>query len=156
MNPASATPPFIMATDNGTHPPEKWADLIAKLVFPISPKIEEERKPLAEDAQAKIAEGLTPIIRRIIERERVLLEVSNSRFDQLFDGHEYLEMALKVIYDIADATLWSVYLRSHEDYLQWELARNFNHVQHVERLWHADTHISEAGGKYKARHTGEL
>ena len=155
MNPASATPPFVLATSHGTHPPEKWAGLIAMLVFPISPKIEEERKPVAEKTQKDIEAALVPIVDRIIKRERVCLEVSDKRFEQLFDGHDYIEMALKAIYDITDATLWSVYLRSHEDVVQWELARNFNHVQHVERLWHADTYNSEAGRKYKARHTGE-
>lgn len=51
----------ILVTDNGSHPPEKWAMLSAEIIFPTDGIEDESRVLLARSTQLAIANALLPI-----------------------------------------------------------------------------------------------
>jgi hypothetical protein len=148
---SSAKPPFVLLTDNGTHPADKWADMIAKLCFPISEDIAQNKWLLANAVQAQIAVSISGLVQKVLDIEhRKLLD--DDRLLSPYDVNPYVNDALTLIYTETDKSLWAEYMRSMEKPLRDELTRQFTSIQHVERLYYAEHNQDlETARAYRAR-----
>lgn len=136
---SGAVRPVVLATDNGTHSPEKWAHMVSQFVFPISVNIDPAKYQPARDAQLKIANTLEAYIDGVLCNEKVLLKVDPDRVCSLYDGHKYVDDAVELLYKITDQTEWAKYMRDNEELVRMEFVRHFNSMQQVERSYHLDT-----------------
>jgi hypothetical protein len=131
------TSAFVMTSDYGTHPSDKWADMISRFVFPLSPEMEQTRRLAAKSVQARLAEALDPLCHKVLAAERSQLWAdAQTRVNAAFDGEQFLDDAVGIVFAITDETDWGKYMQEHEDMVRAELLQAFNAMQDVERLHH--------------------
>lgn len=131
------TSAFVMTSDYGTHPSDKWADMISQQVFPLSPEMEQTRRLTAKSVQARLAEALDPLCHKVLKAERDHLSAdAHARVNAEFDGHTFLDEALDIVFAITDQTEWGKYIREHEDWVRVTLLQLMNAMQDVERQHH--------------------
>jgi len=144
----------VMITNDGPHPPEKWAMTTAELIFDIG-AMAGDRLIDAQKFQLSIAEILMPHHEAVQTTERGKLSQS---IDHLLSPHEVESHVDKIIRDIvalAKGTPWQAHF-ARPDVQEAARLMVANHVitsQQVERLWHADQNPdSEVSQAYRARH----
>lgn len=136
LSSSTAQTVFVLSTDHGTHPADKWAEMISQLVFPISNEIAEHKVAAATSAQLQIAQTLTDYVGNILIHEQLCLQCFPDEMS--VDGSYYVDDALELIYCITDKTEWAKYMHENEELVRIELTRQFKSMQNVERLYHAE------------------
>jgi hypothetical protein len=148
--------PNFLITNNGPHPPEKWAMITAETIFDLSAtSMMEETLLKAQKMRILIAECLLPHCMNVQSNEKNNL-LDNDYILSPHDVSNYVEKATSDIVSISKGTPWESHFSNPEvqTAVKTVLANHFSTVQHIERLWHADTNESVQAKTYKARFHG--
>jgi 23S rRNA U2552 (ribose-2'-O)-methylase RlmE/FtsJ len=132
----------IMITDNGSHPPEFWAQVTAEQIAPIAEDMTGARRFAALSLQAKIAEALIPHHEKVQADESTRLTADarhkdrEVHLDQIDSAH--LDEVISDIVEAATGTEWEDHFKDAavQKQIRFEIARHFASVQHVARSWH--------------------
>jgi hypothetical protein len=139
-----------MTTDHGTHPADKWADMISQMILPISDDIAHHRMLAAKKLQITVAEAIEQHVQEALDAElKHLTGDAAARFAADHDGHQFADPAHSVVMEIVGKSVFADQVRV--DPIRDELIRHFNAIQQVERLHFHDKNPSEAGAKYRAQ-----
>lgn len=149
---------FALVTDDGPHPPEKWARVTANLIMGNVGR--RSKSVTLHDAQAfeeKLLALLTNHHGRAQRHERAAIETEGTeRLAGSIDTSGHIPDAVDDIIALAKGTSLDEYFsRSEEvvvnddgttttvlstrDFLERLLHQHFHNVMHIERSWHADS-----------------
>lgn len=152
----------LLKTDNGPHPPDKWAIFTAEEIFDTSKLTNGGawgyRLIEAKRVQLAVASALESVHRRIAEAEKVALGADGgARIAQPHDGEAFVEEGLAAALTALKGTEWEAHFGAPDVQAgaRKVLAHHFVTNQHVERLWHLDRNPGTPGAAaYRARHQG--
>lgn len=148
----------ILITDNGPHPPDKWAVATAEHIFPISPMIAKDRLMDAKKIQLAIAEALVSHHGDNIAAEQSALAARGAdRFGEPFTPEDATQKALETVVSVMANSPWKDKTLDPE----WQgavrsiLASHFATAQQIERQWHAHRNPGERSDAFLAKiHSG--
>lgn len=127
----------ILKTDNGTHPPEKWALHTADAVFDISSIADSERVILARRAHADIAAALHAVYVRVQNEEKAALQSgTHSELHVQADADE----ALAGLLDAVKGTPWEEHYACEnvQQAAMVEIVHHLATIRHIEHRQHDD------------------
>lgn len=146
-----------LATDNGKHSAEKWANVTAEMIFDIDESVESDRLLDAKRVQLGIAMALVNVFRTHADKELAALALDENHCDQPHNvSVEELASILNLIASCGATSPWADKLASDE----WKqvatqvIGSNLATVQHIERLQHADDTDNQSAKRYKAKFHG--
>lgn len=149
----------VMATDGGSHPPEKYAMATAELLTPIDPAMPAERQIAATALRAKFATALIKHHRTVKSTEIDRLKtVGHDHLDAPLDADEHVANALP---DVVAASVGSPWETQHaqpevQDVLGREIGRMFRSAMDEERQWHCHRNrgVAKCDAYLDSRHAG--
>jgi hypothetical protein len=148
--------PNFLITNNGPHPPEKWAMTTSETIFDLSAtSMMGESLLKAQKMRILIAECLLPHHMNVQSNEKKNL-LDNDYIISPHDVSDYVEKATSDIVSISKGTPWESHFSDLkvQEAVKIVLANHFSTVQHIERLWYADTNASVQAKTYKAKFHG--
>lgn len=141
----------LMITDNGPHPPAKWALETAKMVFDLEPgeegpKLDAEQLIDAHELQAKIARALVPHHHGVQHRERGHLKgeagprLARPHLDNLAEARAEAAQAIADIQQAAQGTPWQAHFARPDVVaaISDVVSTHFLTAKDVEHRWHRD------------------
>jgi hypothetical protein len=142
----------IMITDNGPHPPEKWAMTTAETIFDTGSLVSVDRQLHAKKLQVAIAEALLPhhTNLQVFEKQKLKDDISHIHSAYSHD----LDTVMADIIAASKNTFWETHFAKEEVQAAVRdiLTNHFSTSQHIERLWHADIHPDcPVSQQYKAK-----
>lgn len=144
----------ILVTDNGPHPPEKWAMTTAEMLVDIDPtNMDGPRLMQAQKLQLAVAEALVPHHTMVQSDEKSNIAANADHISTPHDVEQYLDRAVDDIVAASRDTLWAAHFAEPDvqSAIKQTLRSHFATAQHIERLWHADRNPScEVAQQYKA------
>ena len=150
---------YVMKTDGGSHPPEKWAEVTASQIVQIAESAPEGRSAEARALRDKIVAVLTDHHGRAQDKEKAALaEHGHARLGHDLDPSEHIDDALPAVVAAANGTSFAEHFARPDvqDYLRRVLHKDFGTAMHIERSWHADRNpdAPEAAAFRGAHHPG--
>ncbi len=152
----------ILVTNNGPHPPEKWAEATASHIVDIADHVAGERRGAAIKLQAAIIDVLETHHATVQTGERAKIDEHGAdRLAHPLDPGEHLSLdgAVKEIVAAAKGTPWEADFAASAmtDHLRTLLGSHFCTSMHIERSWHADRNpdTEQARAFRAAYHPGE-
>ena len=144
----------ILVTDNGPHPPEKWAMSTAEMIVDIDPThMDGPRLMQAQKLQLAVAEVLVSHHAMVQSDEKSNIAANVEHIAGPHDVEQYLDKAVDDIARTARGTPWEAHYAEPEvqSAVKQTLRSHFGTAQHIERLWHADRNPScDVAQQYKA------
>lgn len=151
----------VLTTDDGPHPPEKWAcvsldQLMAVVsIAPSAPPDAFRSKRALEDTLLSTLVALHAGVQKL---ERELLAADNAHLHTPLDPATRVDEAVKLLVaDTVDSPLFSFHFSrvDVQEHMANVLTQHFLDVMHIERHWHAhrlkdsgDPHVAA----YRAKH----
>lgn len=134
--------PFVMKTDGGPHPPEKWALKIADDVFPISDGVPPGKEIAAKEFQITLAKALVSHVQAAMRHENSKIkETDGERLHHDYeDAGKHADEVIKSIVSMSKGTLFEAQMStaSWQEAAKSVIADRLSHVMQIERSWHAD------------------
>lgn len=140
----------ILSTDNGPHPPEKWAAVTAGRVIDISANPTGVVNGVVQanpQAVLREAEQFRQIVMTLLthhhaemqEAERAHLRAKGAdRLAEVIDVSAQVESAVRDVLDAARSTSFAEHFTQDQvhDWLRVAFAEDFHHIALIERSWH--------------------
>lgn len=152
---------LTMRTDNGPHPPEKWAVTTASHIMPVTDEMAGTHLIAAHKLQFQISEILVPYHQGVFDHEvNELKSRGGARlFEPIHTNQDFVDEVLDKIVQAAKGTPWEKNFSNPEmqDNVRQTLNSHFNTVRHIHRSLHADRnmHLEEARAFKALHHPGE-
>ncbi len=149
---------MFLVTNNGTHPPEKWAMLIAETIFDLSEtSMSGESLLKAQKMRVLIAECLVPHCTNTQNHEKDNLVKAKEHALSPHEVDIYVNNAMNDIVAASKATPWENHFANVDvqHAAKFIIKQNFITIQHIERLWFADKNQGNVAAQtYKAKFHG--
>lgn len=131
----------LLITNDGPHPPEKWAGVTSSQIIDIAASAPNALYKEAREFEAKIQDVLTHHHQNIQDRERRLLKEQGSpRLAEPMGHDQDVEDCVGDICDMAKKTSFADHFAKPDvqQYLTRLLREHFHHNALIERQYHAD------------------
>lgn len=149
----------LMVTNNGNHPPDLWAQVIAEHIAPINNEMTGHRRISALTLQSKIQNGLEEFCKTIQAVEQTNLTASEAHLLSELDASMHLDSAVKLVQELAKDTDWENHFNNDDvvSMIKGIMDTHFRTMQFIERSWHVDKNPNHSlAAKFIAMKTGAV
>lgn len=132
---------YVMVTDGGPHPPDKWAKVTAQQIFDdIETNAPQVGLGEARQFRDELEQLLTQHHGNVQDSERALIaRHGDARLSHPLDATPHLPAVAAIVALAARHSFRDYFARPQTaEYLRHLLSAHFATAMHIERSWHAD------------------